>query len=137
VLPEVAHSRRGSILKRTTVGNLEERIAFLEGRVSEHARGMDGIRDALVHLEERMDRRFHAVDLRFESIERQFDEFEERLDRRFNAVDLRFEGVDRRFEGVERRLESLEDKMSRHFVWLVGIQVTTLAAIVAALVARP
>jgi uncharacterized coiled-coil protein SlyX len=94
------------------VRNLEERVAFLEGRVSEDARGMDGIRDALVHLEERMDRRFHAVDLRFESVER-------------------------RFENVERRLDSLEDKMSRHFVWLVGIQVTTLVAIVAALVARP
>ena len=86
------------------MATIEERVAFLEGRVTEHTRGMDGIRDALSNLETRVDRRF--------------------------------EGVDRRFENVERRLDALDDKLSRHFVWLVGVQVTTLAAIVAALVAR-
>ncbi len=44
--------------------------------------------------------------------------------------------IDRRFEGVERRLDAVDEKLSRSFVWLVGVQVTTLAAIVAALVAR-
>lgn len=90
---------------------LEERVAYLEGKVEEHARGMDGMRDAIVQLGQRL------VHL------------EERMDRRFEAID-------RRFEGVERRLDGLDDKLSRHFVWLVGVQVTTLAAIIAALVAR-
>lgn len=57
----------------------EERLAFLEGRVVEHSRQIDGIRGAIA---------------------------------------------------------SLDEKVSRQFTWLVGIQVTTLAAIVAALVAR-
>jgi hypothetical protein len=56
-----------------------ERLAFLEGRVVEHSRQIDGIREAI---------------------------------------------------------DSLDSKVSRQFMWLVGIQVTTLAAIVAALVAR-
>ena len=55
--------------------------------------------------------------------------FEERADRRFEAVD-------RRFEAVDRRLDAIEDKLSRHFQWLVGIQITTLVAIVAALLSR-
>lgn len=91
--------------------SVEERIAFLEGRVEEHSSGISGIREALVHLEERMDRRFESIDARFQA-------------------------VDHRFEGMERRLDGLDDKMSRHFVWLVGVQVTTLAAIVAALAVR-
>ena len=51
-------------------------------------------------------------------------------------MDTRFEAVDRRFEGLERRMDTLDDKISRHFTWVVGIQVTTLVAIVAALLAR-
>jgi hypothetical protein len=38
---------------------------------------------------------------------------------------------------VDRRLESLNEKVDRHFTWLVGIQVTTLIAIVGTLLARP
>ena len=83
---------------------LDERVAYLEGRVGEQSRAIEGVRDAVVQLEQRV----HA--------------FEER--------------VDRRFEGVERRLDGLEEKMTRYFVWLVGMQVTTLAAVVAALVGR-
>jgi len=53
-----------------------------------------------------------------------------------HRVDARFEAIDRRFDTVDRRLDSLDDKVSRQFVWLVGIQVTTLVAIVTALLAR-
>jgi len=52
-------------------------------------------------------------------------------------VDTRFEGVDRRFDTVDRRIDALDDKVSRQFVWLVGLQVTALLAIVGALLARP
>ena len=38
--------------------------------------------------------------------------------------------------GVDRRIEGLEDKVSRQFVWTVGVQVTTFVAIVAALLSR-
>lgn len=43
-----------------------------------------------------------------------------------------------RWEGQvsEQPHDSLDDKVSRQFVWLVGIQVTTLAAIVSARLAR-
>ena len=109
-------------MRRKYVATLEERVAFLEGRVAEHSRGVDGIRDALVHLEERMDRRFEGVDARFQSL------------------DVRLDGMERRLDGLdtkmERRFAGIEDKLSRSFVWLVGIQVTTLAAMVTALATR-
>jgi len=37
---------------------------------------------------------------------------------------------------MDRRLEGLDDKVPRKFVWLVGMQVTTLVAVVGALIAR-
>lgn len=98
---------------------VDERIAYVEGQVSEQSHALVEIRDAVRNLEHRVDARFEAVD------------------RRFEAVDRRFEGMDRRFDAVDRRIDALDDKVSNHFVWLVGIQVTTLVAIVAALLARP
>jgi uncharacterized coiled-coil protein SlyX len=100
------------------MAEVEERVAYLEGRVEDHSQMVNGLRDALASLEARMDRRFEAMDRRFEAI-----------DRRFEAIDRRFELIDRRFEAVDQRLETIDAKMSRQFVWLVGIQVTTLIAV--------
>jgi hypothetical protein len=52
------------------------------------------------------------------------------MEARFAASEQR---TDARLVGVERRIDSLEDKVSRQFVWTVGVQVTTFVAIVAAL----
>lgn len=76
----VAHWGQTTVwLRSQSVAAEAERLAFLEGRVVEHSRQIDGIRGAI---------------------------------------------------------EGLDSKMSRQFMWLVGIQVTTLVAIVAALVTR-
>ena len=78
----------------------EERVASLEARVDEHTRGLADLRQEVIRLEERMDRRFDTVDTRF----------------------IR----------IEERLDRMDDRLTRSFTWLVGIQVTTLAAILAA-----
>ncbi|MBI3261873.1 MAG: hypothetical protein HYZ58_01835, partial [Acidobacteria bacterium] len=58
------------------MATLEERVAFLEGRVVEHSGALDGVRGAVVSLEQRLDRRFEAL--------------EQRMDRRFEGVEQRF-----------------------------------------------
>ena len=82
---------------------LDERVAYLEGRVSEQAHAVVDVREAVRSFEHRMD--------------------------------VRFEAVDRRFDTVERRIDLLDEKVSRQFVWLAGLQVTTLVATVGALLA--
>jgi len=90
---------------------IEERVAYLEGHVSEYANTFENIRGSLRHLEHRMDAGFAAVERRFEA-------------------------VDRRFESVDQRFDALDQKVSRQFIWLVGMQMTVLIAIVGALLAR-
>ncbi len=91
---------------------------------------LDGIREAIGSLESRLDKRLQA--------------FEERIDGRFAQVDGRFaqidgrfaqleQRMDRRFEQVDQRMESIDAKISRQFVWLVGLYVTTLIAMIGAL----
>jgi hypothetical protein len=133
------------------VPTFEERVAYLEGRVDEHSRSVDGIREAVVSSEHRADARFISLDQRLEAFEQRADarfvsldqalvSLEHRADARFISLDQRLEAfeqrVDRRFEGVERRLDGLDEKVTRYFVWLVGVLVTTLAAVVAAVVGR-
>lgn len=123
------------------MASLEERVAFLEGQVSEHTQTLIDIRDSIRQLESRVDVRFDAVDRRFGALDDKFDRrfgaLEDKFDRRFGELEDKF---DRRLGALEdksdRRAESLEDKMSRQFAWLVGIQVTTLVAIVGALLSR-
>lgn len=64
-----------------------------------------------------------------------------------NELSLRLSGVeaairhleqrmDSRFETLDRRVDVLDGKVSRQFMWLVGIQITTLVAIVVAFISR-
>ena len=129
---------------------LDERVAFLEGRVDEHSRGVDDMRALVVQLDGKVDRRidgldgrFEAIDRRFEAIDRRFDAIDARfetIDRRFEAIDRRFEAIDRRFEDVDRRFIALEgqigaldQKMSRQFLWLMGALTTVLVSVIGSL----
>ena len=109
------------------MSTIEERVAYLEGQVSEHSHTLVEIRESIRQLERR-------VDTRFDLLEQRFTQLESRVDARFDQFERRFET---RFDVNDRRFEGLDDKVTRHFTWLVGIQVTTLIAIVSALLARP
>src|SRR6185436_15642295 len=89
------------------VETVEERIAYLDGRVKEHAHMVRDLREDMVTLRNDMNRRFEQVNQRFLHLE---------------------DKMDRRFEQVDRRFDSLDAKMSRQFVWLAGMLVTTLIA---------
>jgi hypothetical protein len=106
---------------------VEERVAYLEGQVGEHSHTLVEIRDSIRQLERRFDARFDQLerrfDTRFEERERRSDQFERRIETRFDVGDRRFEGLD--------------DKVVRPFPWLVGLQVSTIVAILGALLARP
>ena len=39
-------------------------------------------------------------------------------------------------EGLEARIDRLDDKVSRYFTWLVGIQIGVLIAVIGALLRR-
>ena len=91
---------------------VEERVTEVEYKVAEYARSIDGLRETIVEGFKAMDRRFEA------------------MDRRFEAMDRRFEDMGQRFD---RRLEVVDENMSRQFRWIVGIQITTLLAMIGAI----
>ena len=66
--------------------NIAERMSYVEGQVSELSLRLSGVEAAIVHVEQRMDARFDAID--------------------------------------------------RRLVWIAGVQVTTLVAMLGALLSR-
>ena len=97
---------------------VDERVAFLEGRVNEQSQMINGIRDALVSLEQRMDRRFES------------------LEQRVNALDQKMDaGLAAMNQKMDAGFAALDHKMDHRFAWLVSIQLTTTAAVVGTLLA--
>jgi hypothetical protein len=74
---------------------------------------VNGIQETLSNMDARIDRRFEAVDRRFEAVEGRLNTLDQKIDRRFDALD---------------------EKMSRQFVWMIGIQVTTLLTVLGAVI---
>jgi uncharacterized coiled-coil protein SlyX len=89
---------------------LDERVAFLEGTVTENGKRVDELRALVVQLDARVDKRL-----------------------RFDTVDRRFVEHDRRFSVIEAQIGALDRKMSRQFQWLMGTLVALLIAVVSTL----
>lgn len=88
--------------------SIEERVAYLEGKVEEHSKVWVDLKDMMVNHDSKM------------------IAFEQRIDRRFEAIDRRFEAIDRRFEAIDQ-------KFSKYFLWIIGIQISVLLAVIASM----
>jgi len=76
-----------------------------------------------------------ALDDRVTRVEAQMMDVREEMRRGFDRIDGRFAQIDGRFAHFDSRLLSLEQKVDRQFIWLVGIQLTTMLTVVGVLAA--
>ncbi len=108
------------------------------------------LRADMLRLEDRVDARFEAVDVRFEAFEQKvdarFEAFEQKVDARFEAfeqkVDARFEAfeqkVDARFDSVHSEIHGLREALhglDKRMARLEGLMQGLREAIVARSVA--
>ena len=99
---------------------LEERVAWLEGRVGDHVAAMDDLR--VTYRESRTD------------MNRQFGEVRSEIEQVGAEMTRQFGDVDRQFADVRVESRRLEDHVHQQFRWIVGIQVTSLIAVGSAVV---
>ncbi len=97
---------------------LEERVAYLEGKVEELSSGYTQLRADIAALDQKVDR-FR------EELAGRIDALDHRLSGRIDALDQK---VDRFREELSRRIDTLDQKFSRWFAWLTGFLVTALLA---------
>ncbi len=105
---------------------IEERVAYLEGKDEKHSHAFESLKDMMIHLDSRINALDAKVDRRIDALEGRINAFNGRistLEGRINALD----------EKVDRRIDALDAKLSKYFLWLFGIQVSILLAIIATL----
>ncbi len=90
---------------------LPERVAYLEGKVDEHSHAWQELRESILQLDGKVDR------------------FREELYERIDATNSRI-------DSLERRIDVLDQKYSPYFLWIIGIQITSLLAIITVLLRR-
>ena len=117
---------------------IDERVAYLEGRVEEHTRGFGELREIGLQLDLKLDRRLDAADQRFDRVDGRIDALDQKVDRFRDELASRIEAldhkVDRRFETVDQKIGTLDRKLSRQFLWTLSVQVAVLLAVLGALV---
>ena len=90
---------------------VEKRIAYLEGRLEDHAGTVGSVRQDVANLRQMI----------------------QHLDQKVQHLDQKIQYLDQK---VDRLFFNLDSKVSRQFVWLVGMQVGVLVAIVGAMFRR-
>jgi len=101
------------------VTTIEERVAYVEGRLAEQSEMFVDLRTGLSNLAGRV------------------DQLEQSMNRRFDQVDARFVQMDARLVQMDARLVQIDDRfvqIDTHFRWMVGIQITTAVTVIAALI---
>ena len=136
--------------------SLEERVAYLEGRVEEHARGFEELRTSIGRVDEHVLNVDRKVDIfreelsgRIDGLDRKIDTFREELSGRIDGLDRKVDHLGQelssrisvtdqkvdRFRGeLAASIHALDQKVSRQFTWIVGIQVAMLLALLGSLI---
>jgi hypothetical protein len=99
---------------------LEERVAYLEGRLGDHFAAVDDLR--VTYREFRAD------------ANRQFGEVRSEVEHLRDEMSRQFGDVSRQFGEVRGEARRLEDHVHQQFRWIVGVQVTSLIAVGSAVV---
>ena len=84
------------------------------------------VEEALKNQNILMEKRFEAIDKRFEDLIHQMDK---RFEDLIHQMEKRFEAIDKRFEAVDRRFEHMTKQAANYFGWTIGIMSTLFLAL--------
>ncbi len=107
--------------------SLEERVAYLEGKVEEHSRGFEDLRASIG----RVDAHVLALDGK---VDRFRDELGSRIDDLRKDHGGRMDGLGSRIDALDQKVDRFRDELDRKMSWLVGIQVAVLIAVIGSLI---
>lgn len=106
---------------------VEERLSLLEVKMQDVGATlirMEGMLSSVHQMVVALDHRVVALDHRVVA-----------LDQRMVALDQRMDKLDQRVDRLELRIDKMDDRMLKLFLWVIGIQMTTLITIAGGLFA--
>jgi hypothetical protein len=106
------------------VESLEQRVERVEVHVDAQNERFTELRDELRRFQQEVRARFAQIDARFVQV-----------DARFVQVDGRFVQMDGRLLALDQKVDAVRHDMALQFRWLVGLMLTGMATIAAAILA--
>ncbi len=67
------------------------------------------------NMQRYMEKRFEAIDKRFEDLQRYMEKRFEAIDKRFENINKRFEDMNKRFEAIDKRFEDMRYYIDKRF----------------------
>jgi len=106
-------------------------ISTLEGKVSEHDRIFDMIREEIRGLRGYIDGRISDTNARIEDLNVRLGDFKLDMCKKINVTNARIDDdTNERIEGMDIRLNG---KMDSNFKWMLGIQIAMWITIISAI----
>jgi hypothetical protein len=105
-------------------------LSLLEVKSGGSDRGQDGT--ILLSVDQKVD----SLDQKVEKVDRRVEGLELREhghDQRFGALDEKVTGLGEKFDRLDRRMDYSDKRFDKLFLWVIGIQMTTLIALMAGL----
>jgi len=122
-----------------------ERISVLEGKVSEHDRIFDMIREEIRGLREYINGRIDDTNTRIDDLKLNMNKRIDETNKGIDETNRRIEGMDTRLNGkmeeMDKRLtgkiEEMDIRLNRridsNFKWMLGVQITMWITIIVAI----
>ena len=99
------------------LATLEERVAYLEGKVEEHSSAWQDLRERITHLE-------HALNQRISSLKQSVNE-------RFNETNQRIIGLE---QSVNQRINETNKRINRLYLLIIGTLASSIGSLIAAII---
>ena len=115
VLEEAVNRIARKVAEGKKLSDQEIVILYLDIIMRSNEKRFEAIDKRFNDLREYTDKKFESIDRRFEAIDKRFNDLKEYVDKRINDlkdyVDKRFEAVDKRLDSIEKRIDSLERRV--------------------------
>jgi predicted nucleic acid-binding Zn-ribbon protein len=95
---------------------LEERVAYLEGKVEEHSYAWQDLKEAIRETNQRI------------------TNMEQKFDQRFAQIDQRFVQMEQRFVQMDQRFAQLDQRIDKLFFFILATLASSIGALISALV---
>jgi predicted nucleic acid-binding Zn-ribbon protein len=95
---------------------LEERVAYLEGKVEEHSYAWQDLKEAIRETNQRI------------------THMEQKFDQRFAQIDQRFAQIDQRFAQIDQRFAQIDQRIDKLFFFILATLASSIGALISALV---
>jgi len=113
-----------------------ERISALEGRVSEHDRIFDMIREEIRGLREYIDGRIDDTNTRIDDLRLDMNGRIDGINKRIDETNKRIDETNKRIDETNRKIEEMDIRLNRridsNFKWMLGIQIAMWITIISA-----